>query len=128
MRDRLIELIRKAKQEYHTAPIVNGIKADPDYFIADHLIANGVIVPPCKVGDMVYCITEVFETPMEAKIYSITVQESGIIMRCAVKGYYGVSYMATDFGKKFFLSREDAEKALNPESEIDMLTNLNDRM
>lgn len=27
-----------------------------DYLIVDHLLANGVIVPPCKVGDTVYCV------------------------------------------------------------------------
>lgn len=82
--------------------------------LADYLLANGVIVPPCKVGDCVYCIVEGVKSlsPMEAKIYSITVQAEGVIMRCGVKGYYGVSYMATDFGKKFFLSREEAEAVL----------------
>ena len=44
-----------------------------------------IIVPPCKVGDTVYCILpEVFDKPCETKIYSITIQAEGIIMRCGV--------------------------------------------
>lgn len=44
MRDRLIELL---KHEFGTK--VSEITAD-------YLLANGVIVPPCKVGDTIYCI------------------------------------------------------------------------
>lgn len=47
-RDRLIELITKE---------VPRPKADA---LAYHLLANGVIVPPCKVGDIVYYIHETF--------------------------------------------------------------------
>lgn len=45
MRDRLIELIQNA---------VGGCARHWAKIIADHLLANGVIVPPCKVGDFVY--------------------------------------------------------------------------
>lgn len=48
MRDRLVELL----QEYTD----NNNGGGNNYGRADHLIANGVIVPPCKVGDTVYCI------------------------------------------------------------------------
>lgn len=41
-RDRLIELIQNA---------VNGCARHWAEIIADYLLANGVIVPPCKVGD-----------------------------------------------------------------------------
>ena len=52
MRDRLSELIR-------TSDILCDSCGEnaPSYCaeaIADHLIENGVIVPPCKVGDIVY--------------------------------------------------------------------------
>ena len=45
MRDRLIELLANS-----------GCSADLDTYqeIADYLLANGVIIPPCKVGDKVY--------------------------------------------------------------------------
>ena len=43
MRDRLIELI--AKVQY-----MGGLEGK----LADHILADGWIRPPCKVGDMVY--------------------------------------------------------------------------
>ena len=43
MRDRLIELISQVQY-------MGGLEGQ----LADHLLANGVIVPPCKVGDKVY--------------------------------------------------------------------------
>lgn len=55
-RERLIELLKKAPLcnrdfdlQYSDATIAK---------IADYLIANGVIVPPCKVGDKVYVISQ----------------------------------------------------------------------
>ena len=57
-RDRLIELIDKGKD---TTPCNQGCSEVScteceNRSIADYLLANGVIVPPCKVGDMVYQI------------------------------------------------------------------------
>lgn len=43
MRDRLIELLMEAKRE----------GSEP--YQADYLLENGIIVPPVKVGDTVYC-------------------------------------------------------------------------
>ena len=107
MRDRLVELTKESLIRH----IDKSCKLAEN--IADDLLANGVIVPPCKVGQKVWCIVDgVSFNPLEASIYSITIQAEGIIMRCGVKGYYGVSYMATDFGKKFFASKEEAEQAL----------------
>ena len=47
MRDRLIELIQDS---------VEGCARHWAEIIADYLLENGVIVPPCKVGDKVYVI------------------------------------------------------------------------
>ena len=60
-RDRLIELHHEAGVEwdnYLFECLDNGKVPSKTYdeFHADYLIANGVIVPPCKVGDMVYQI------------------------------------------------------------------------
>ena len=44
MRDRLIEIIKKF------------YLVDEPIDLADYLIANGVILPPCKVGDKIYKI------------------------------------------------------------------------
>ena len=50
MRDRLIELFEKALDEYGK----NNFPCFVSNYLADYLLANGVIVPPCKVGDTVY--------------------------------------------------------------------------
>jgi hypothetical protein len=52
MRDRLIELLNRLFDYHITDPFE--IPDVNDF--ADDLLANGVIVPPCKVGDMVYQI------------------------------------------------------------------------
>jgi hypothetical protein len=52
-RERLIELIQSAD--------ISLFGTDKPFaeVYADHLLANGVIVPPCKVGDKVYYISAV---------------------------------------------------------------------
>lgn len=58
MRDRLIELLRTPIAVTNGVSTVGEIKVSlfEAEFLADHLLANGVIVLPCKVGDMVYVI------------------------------------------------------------------------
>jgi hypothetical protein len=51
-RDRLIELLTEF---YGVDPMYYGVDANG---IADHFLSNGVIVPPCKVGDNVYILEE----------------------------------------------------------------------
>lgn len=51
MKERLVELIREGIRTYHTDS-----KQYLRDTIADYLLDNGVIVPPCKVGDVVYVI------------------------------------------------------------------------
>ena len=51
-RERLIELLKNS-------PYLDVMDGGFGYGFdkaADHLLANGVIVPPCKVGQKVYCI------------------------------------------------------------------------
>ena len=71
-----------------------------------------IIVLPCKVGETVYCLIQGFENPLKATANRITVQKDAVIISCSVLGYFGQSYMATDFGKTVFLTKEEAEKAL----------------
>jgi hypothetical protein len=58
-REKLIELIEETENKYIEC-IRNSVEPRIDFgeFFADRLLANGVIVPPCKVGDTVYCIIE----------------------------------------------------------------------
>ena len=122
-RERLAELINAAKERYLTMPLINACKPYFIYFLADHLLANGVIVPPCKVGDTVYRIVE-----MGTGIHYKQVGRCGIghakgykIAPCEEKTKRFIrSVVVTknnffdvyeNWGKTVFLTREEAEKA-----------------
>ena len=77
-----------------------------DEFVADYLLANGVIVPPCKVGDTVYVNIFGVET-VELKVQSIEIMQSKTVFHCG-----GIAFEDDEFGKTVFLTREEAEKAL----------------
>lgn len=88
MRERLVELLAKGM----------------DYTnLADYLLANGVIVPPCKVGDTVY-----------TNINGTTLHNSFRINSMDLLGFSNGLYSWTwhQLGKSVFLSIEEAEKAL----------------
>ena len=79
--------------------------------MADYLIDNGVIVPPCKVGDTVYI--PYLSTVIEKKVCSIVVQKPFFTVYC---GGTSLRFSKEDFGKTVFLTREEAEKALEERS------------
>ena len=118
MRDRLIEILRKYKH-----PICDGLVAKlPNVeAIVDHLLAEGVIVPPCKAGNDVYVLTHDAPTGIEksrVKRMSLIELQDGTSIRIIVPCVFddwGNSiweFYPEDFGKKVFLTREEAEKAL----------------
>jgi hypothetical protein len=85
---------------------------------ADYLLANGVIVPPCKAGDTVYMITP------NGNIRNLTIlsidielENKEVKMSCsAVYEFEGkpcyMQIQSFKFGKTVFLTKELAEKAL----------------
>lgn len=100
MRDRLIELlIDSVRYTYEDQ--------------ADHLLANGVIVPPCKVGDVVYDICTIFD---ESTLKPKTVIKPRIIDFASKVGFIieskGLVIGEKEFGKTVFLTKEEAEKAV----------------
>lgn len=77
-------------------------------FLADYLLENGIIVPPCKIGDMIYNIY--FNG--DKKVYTIEefVAEEVSSERVIVDN--GACEIGIEeFGKYAFLSREEAERA-----------------
>ena len=95
MRDRLVELLKKAfYDEYDFAAI------------ADYLIANGVIVPPVKAGQTVYCIRNGRWGALRVRFFQV--YEDTIL--CAADSDHW--FYASEFGKTVFLSKEEAEAAL----------------
>lgn len=103
-REKLIELLENAP----AAP--NGERNVAT--LADHLLENGVIVPPCKVGDTVYSIVEGIDQIFVGEVYEGFFGRYGIALRSTRKGYLTLSFTEEDIGKTVFLSREEAEKAL----------------
>lgn len=117
MRDRLKELIRQKSCFY--------VNCDGDCFnctdkysvleddverLADHLLANGVIVPSVKVGQTVYQTDGV-------RIYESCITHIEIYSFVTVFYTDGVAFDETAIGHSIFLTKEEAEKALERSGE-----------
>ena len=108
MRERLIELLRD------TFNNTKGVCIDFDEAVeinADYLLANGVIVPPCKVGDKIYrcCDGKIYE--WEVVCVAMYLDETNYIDDS------GNEFTDYDIGKSVFLTKEDAENALKGSEE-----------
>lgn len=112
MRERLIGLLRD------TFNYTKGVCIDFDEAVeinADHLLANGVIVPPCKVGDVTYIFDYEVNNHLDAKIRgiapsvveAITIVDDGLWIENEHAKYH-----ISSVGDLIFLTREEAEKAL----------------
>lgn len=79
---------------------------------ADYMLANGVIVSPCKVGDKVYYLCRDQETYewyiCEREVYSISVYENSTHIYVSPI----ISFAEIQIGVLVFLTKEEAEKAL----------------
>lgn len=116
MRDRLIELINDVVHHCHAGAL------------ADYLIENGVIVPPCKVGDIVWIRWGIHESTKKiypVKVYALRYDTKKNNMRLCVEANFEITdyggcfnhhYIGTfpwnSVGKTVFLTREEAEQAL----------------
>lgn len=104
MRERLIELIEEVVTIHGSVYSEN---------IADYLIANGVIVPPCKVGQVVYRIYWDFLID-KCKVSALTQKSDESFKIRVTSGINRSVFEVTPdrLGKTVFLTREEAEKAL----------------
>ena len=95
-RERLIELLRKSGASFENAL--------PEE-IADHLLANGVIVPPFKFGSTIWIIRNREIYPH--KIDHLVISEFGMYST-------GISlkWCVGKLGKTVFLTKEEAEEKL----------------
>ena len=119
MRDRLIELLQSVPTIDHEGN--RGVGN-----IADYLLENGVIVPPCKVGDMVYkCLffkNHSSDCVVEHKVVGFHLGNFPDARGGQKRNEYFVVYHEPsnaishinirDLNKTVFLSKEDAEEAL----------------
>lgn len=122
-RDRLIEMIKQANTLYldYLESINQKGLIDTESraeYIADYLLANGVVVPPCKIGDTLYYpwsydgISGI--TILEVSCIKIYVQGRCLVFYTDVESDMPMPNCFTieDFGKTVFLTREEAEKFL----------------
>ena len=115
MRDRLVALINEAKDEYPTIPSVNCCKPTFAYYLAHHLLTNGVIATPCKVGVEVYFAVKERDRIFKGELISFSLDAAHFWFFC--RYYCGLSlwHQVEDFGKTVFLTCEEAEQALKGE-------------
>lgn len=109
-RERLVEILKDNQGDstyYMTDEAVQSV--------SDVLLANGVIVLPCKVGDTVYEICERRRSGkwqkaiVERVVHGIEIGIDKILTaRCGTTTYVYLSRL----GETVFLTREEAEKAL----------------
>ena len=117
MKDRLIELLRQGEAKCAETKTCNkceqyGRGSDCQRnLIADHLIANGVIVPPVKVAQTVWFIRDKYHNKIEeTNVEKVIVKNGGIYIKLGCNSMYETS--CNSIGKTVFLTKEEAEKAL----------------
>ena len=103
MRDRLIEILKKRGWLRYLITDTNIER------LADILLENGVIVPPVKVGQTVYCIYCQWSNPSvsERKVRKIEFDGD-----CKIKDEMLCTWYECEIGHTVFLTREEAEQAL----------------
>ena len=126
-RESLIELIKTLECNYEktcpqygemidcaSCPYDEGATCNSYARKADYLLANGVMVPPCKVGDTVYRIIDTNPPIIKGcKVRGVEYVNDVwqfIIERCLLYGIVGVN---------IFLSRAEAEQALKARENTD---------
>ena len=124
-RERLIELLakfmvecRRPCQKLHSNKTCQECGTGQ---LTDYLLANGVIVPPCKVGDTVYkpIITDDTHEPAiwEIKISHIEIARGKFATKdyaigTICEGPSGEAFDFDEIGKTVFLTKDEAEQAL----------------
>ena len=119
-RERLIELLNN-KIDYGVKVIESQMDDRNNFhdiktndLVADYLLANGVIIPPCKVGDTVYeiCLGKLSgqKTIKQSKVTAIKITD-----KLTITLDYTTNFYDTDIGSWLFVgnnAKEEAEKAL----------------
>ena len=113
MKDRLTELHKKAFE--HLLATEQEFSHE-NY--ADYLLANGVVAPPCKVGDSVYVIDSEDEScppcVLSVMVTAIGYDIGGFwITMCLPSGFNMSPHCGERcFGKTVFLTKKEAVQAL----------------
>lgn len=110
MIDRLVELLYRA---HHNASCVMNEGGSEDECLeeeARYLIKYGMIVPPCKVGDMVYYLGGIHKSLVKSATVEEIIAGSNGVSDLLVNSENGVTF--EDSVDVFYFTREEAEQAL----------------
>ena len=102
-RERLVELLSE------------DIDMNLAYYVADNLLANGGLFPPCKVGQTVYVISNYYtgkKEIYECIVDSITMYYNNTFLSMTSQGKFTFGENVSQLGVTVFLTKEEAEKAL----------------
>ena len=133
MRERLVELLEKFKYKCLISCKDGFFDSAKDCDecvekqLADYLIASGVVVPPCKVGDVCYPLdASEKQLTCEETISRITISERNVIIgyyehwdyynKCRKTDTWRLPLRTRILGKGVFLTREEAEAKLKGEA------------
>ena len=116
-KERLVEVLDNAFVAY-----VDARSLEPSTpFIADKILADGWMRPPCKCGDTIYYfshrpfnISLEANTIYEATVVRIVTTRLGTQLVIQIRNEWGCTEVPDirSWGKTVFLTREEAEKAL----------------
>lgn len=116
-RDRLIELVDKAKEEYAN-DITDHTETD---YIVECLLNNGVIVPPCYIGQEIWYLCEHYDGSVEIKKGKISMlqQKADKSWKFRITINSSVwDFKVDDIGVRYFLTKEEAEERLKKVNEM----------
>lgn len=114
MKDRLIELL-EADGGFSRYMTDDERRAK----LADHLLANGVIVPPVRVGQTVWVYNQIKNNVYENKVICIKIASTNKYKNSITVEYHNKcgessrrKYTWAQIGKQVFLTEEDAVDAI----------------
>ena len=115
MKQRLIELI-EAKQDagIYETPGFQPIGSVSNEELADHLLANGAVVPPVPVGGTMWAVSNNVYHPSveEVVITYIYLRWDGasVSFTLVTNNVYANSYKDYEVGKSIFFTEEEAQR------------------
>ena len=112
-RERLIELLMQGDIAASKQGVFNCCMCKREAeILADHLLENGVIVPPVQVGATVYCTDSYRHLIKPLEIFGFDCTKRICKYYCSSGDYTPAWFNPAEIGKTVFLTREEAEKAL----------------
>lgn len=100
MKNRLIELLEGTLEDWECDVSDKTISG-----IAEHLIENGVIASPCKLGDKIYQTDGI-------RIYESTISEITFTAQKMIFVTENIAFDETAIGKSIFLDKKEVQAKL----------------